>query len=83
MKKSVFFIAVLLCGTYLFSQNKAATLTNGNTDDASLLQLAALQNAADVQAAMSNPDYKVTAGDVYTLAYAAGSNAIILLLRLL
>lgn len=76
MKKSLFFIAVLLCGTYLFSQNKSASQLRDNTDDSSLAQLAALQNAADVQAAMSNPDYKVTAGDVYTLAYAAGSNAV-------
>lgn len=33
-------------------------------------------SAANVQLAMSNPDYRVTAGDIYTLAYAAGSSAV-------
>ena len=76
MKKSIFFIAVLLCSTYLFSQNKTASQFKDNTDDSSLSQLALLQNVADVQAAMSTPDYLVTAGDVYSLGYAAGSNAV-------
>jgi protein involved in polysaccharide export with SLBB domain len=45
---------------------------NGGTDSA------ANNRAADLmlQLAMSSPDYHVTAGDVYTLAYAAGTTAV-------
>jgi protein involved in polysaccharide export with SLBB domain len=32
---------------------------------------------ANVQIALSNPDYQVTAGDIYTLAYAAGGTQVV------
>ena len=70
MKKSVCLIAIFLCCSLVFSQTKTAA-TNLSVEE-----LAALQNTADVQAAMSNPDYMVTAGDVYSLAYAAGSTSV-------
>ena len=70
MKKSVWLIAFFLCCSLAFSQNTSTT------SDLSVDELAALRNTADVQAAMSNPDYLVTAGDVYSLAYAAGSASI-------
>ena len=70
MKKSVCLIAIFLCCSLVFSQ------TNTAATNLSVEELAALQNTADVQAAMSNPDYMVTAGDVYSLAYAAGSTSV-------
>lgn len=70
MKKSVCLIAIFLCCSLVFSQ------TNTAAKNLSVEELAALQNTADVQAAMSNPDYMVTAGDVYSLAYAAGSTSV-------
>lgn len=69
MKKTVFFAAVFLCCSLIFAQK---TTTNDNTIE----NLEALRNVADVQSAMSNPEYRVTAGDVYTLAYAAGSSSV-------
>ncbi len=61
-------VCALFCFT-AFSQNKT-------TVTAEELQDLNLASAANVQLAMSNPDYMVTAGDIYALAYAAGSTAI-------
>lgn len=69
MKRTVFLLAAFLYSSLIFAQAAAGSGAN-------LESLAVIQSAADVQAAMSNPDYKVTAGDVYTLAYAAGSTSV-------
>ena len=66
MKKIVFLASIFISCSLIFAQAAAA-----NTD--------ALDNllvSTDIQTAMSNPDFKVTAGDVYTLAYAAGSSSV-------
>ena len=66
MKKIVFLVSLFICCSLTFAQVKTA---DANNTDALLV-------ASDVQTAMSNPDFKVTAGDVYTLAYAAGSTSV-------
>ena len=68
MKKTLLIAAVFSLAFSLFSQTKASA------DD--LAALNDLSSAANVQVAMSNPDYLVTAGDIYTLGYAAGSSAV-------
>ena len=65
MKKTLLIAAVFSLAFSLFSQTKA-----------SANDLAALNDLSSVQVAMSNPDYLVTAGDIYTLGYAAGSSAV-------
>ena len=69
MKKSLLIAVVFCCAFSVFSQASA----NATAEDIAAMNLA---SAANVQVAMSNPDYMVTAGDIYTLGYAAGSSAV-------
>ncbi len=69
MKK---FLLVCVCTLFCISAFSQANNTI-NPDEIKDLNLA---SAANVQLAMSNPDYMVTAGDIYALAYAAGSTAV-------
>jgi len=74
MKKYLLIAVALIFSSALYAQNAAS----GAVDSSKINYetMAALQNVADVQIALSNPDYMVTAGDVYTLGYAAGSSAV-------
>ena len=64
MKKYLLFILILISSSFIFAQEAADALD----DD--------VEVSASVQLAMADPNFKVTAGDVYTVAYAAGSNAV-------
>ena len=69
-------ILICLCSFFCFtafSQTKGTGSSQLSVED---IQKLDLSSTANVQLAMSNPDYMVTAGDIYALAYAAGSNAI-------
>ena len=79
MKKTVLSASLFLFCAVIFAQTtqKAQILDQSGTSGSNYLEsLNLIQNAVDVQSAMSNPEYMVTAGDVYTLAYAAGSTSI-------
>lgn len=69
MKK---FLLFCVC-TFFCITTFAQTKTTASVED---LQKLDLSSAANVQLAMSNADYRVTAGDIYALAYAAGSTAV-------
>lgn len=64
MKKIIVFLLVLFTSSLIFAQ-EAEDALDTNVDI-----------SASVQLAMADPDFKVTAGDVYTVAYAAGSKAV-------
>ena len=64
MKKYLLFILILIGSSFIFAQEATDAVT------------ADVEISASVQLAMADPNFKVTAGDVYTVAYAAGSNAV-------
>ena len=64
MKKNLLFILILIGSSFIFAQEATDAVT------------ADVEISASVQLAMADPNFKVTAGDVYTVAYAAGSNAV-------
>ena len=64
MKKIIVFLLVLISSSFVFAQEATDALD------------ADVEVSASVQLAMADPDFRVTAGDVYTVAYAAGSNAV-------
>ena len=73
MKNSVkYFFVLLLCivSINIFAQ------TQGDTNEEGLENDVILSVSNTVQNAMSNPEYLVTPGDVYSLNYAAGSTAV-------
>ncbi|MDR2094353.1 MAG: SLBB domain-containing protein, partial [Treponema sp.] len=65
----LFIIAGIHCG--IFAQEVGASAALGGAEDDLTLSL-----APNARLALSTPDYPVTAGDVYTLAYLAGSQAV-------
>ena len=69
MKK---FLLVCVCSFFCIT-TFAQAKTTATAEELQKLDLSA---AANVQLAMSNADYRVTAGDIYALAYAAGSSAV-------
>ena len=71
MKKT--FLSILICFslTGIFAQSTEMLEKISSKQD-----LSAEEFSANVQTAMSNPDYIVTAGDVYSLNYAAGGSAV-------
>lgn len=72
MKKT--FLSILICFTLttaIFAQTAEMM-----EQFSSKQELAADEFSANVQTAMSNPDYIVTAGDVYSLNYAAGGSPV-------
>ena len=64
MKK---FFVFVLCTLFSFSVFAAETIATENVY---------MLDSVDVQYAMSNPDFMVTAGDIYTLAYGAAGSAV-------
>lgn len=69
MKKIMFFLVFCIFSIGLFAQTEEiAEVTEEDFDNDIILSV-----SANVQEAMSNPEYLVTPGDVYSLSYAAGS----------
>lgn len=67
MNKKYFLLTLLIIFCIsLYAQNK-----DSSTSDEALIQV-----SPEVQVAMSTPDYMVTAGDVYSLSFVAGSTAL-------
>lgn len=70
MKKTVLILFLILSVACAFTQSSALeALLNSNLSEAEDV-------SSRVQLAMSSSDYKVTAGDVYKLAFAAGSTSV-------
>ncbi len=79
MKSKYIFFAVcflqLVFGFLVYAQEEKETITtkqSSNTEDASL-HVSEFEGNRNIMLARSSSDYRVTPGDVYTLAYAAGS----------
>ena len=66
IKKAVLFFVIICSFSFLAAEDEKEEKTSGNE----------LTSMSHVKLAMSNPLYPVTAGDVYTLAFAAGANAV-------
>ena len=72
MKKIIFFAASFLLGTaLLFAQS-----LSGATGIEQFAVSAKEDEARRTQIAISNPDYRVTPGDIYGLAFVVGSNTL-------
>ena len=75
--KPLFFILMLFIGLPIFSQvNQNRTAANSQFQN--ILQASSDNSSAaqNVMLARSSVDYRVTQGDIYTLAYTAGTNQI-------
>lgn len=73
-KKMKFFSLCLmfcLCSVFAFGQNHVSKFSSEASSDS-----AELNFIPDAQVAMSRTDYPVTAGDIYTLAFSAGTNPV-------
>jgi len=68
LKRSLFLVLCAFSAAALSSQAAAAAAEESTGNE-----ISADKYSANAQIAMSNPGYLVTAGDVYTLAYAAGT----------
>ena len=62
--------AFFVCSSIVFSQDTDATTQVTSSDDIALIL------ARRAQLALSSPDYRVTAGDIYTLAYLANGTPV-------
>ena len=60
-----------LCSVFAFGQNHVSKFSSMDSSDS-----AELNFIPDAQVAMSRTDYPVTAGDIYTLAFSAGTNPV-------
>lgn len=74
MKKLLPLFVLISCVNFAFSQNTAQSIAENKTTAENTIK--ANEFSASVQTAMSNPDYVVTAGDVYSLNYAAGGTPV-------
>ena len=70
MKKNILFLCLIFFVTLLFADTDSKQLVDKTEKALTTEQL------AKASLAMSSADYKVTAGDVYTLAFSVGSNAV-------
>ena len=70
MKKNILFLCLIFFVTLLFADTDSKQLVDRTEKELTTEQL------AKASLAMSSADYKVTAGDVYTLAFSVGSNAV-------
>jgi protein involved in polysaccharide export with SLBB domain len=71
---SVLWFFLLLSSPLLFAQQDE--VVNTVAPEPTLQEDIVISLAPSAQLALSTPDYRVTPGDIYTLAYLAGSNAI-------
>lgn len=70
MKKLITVLFVTFCTVFTFAQK-------ASLEDLKTSQLEQIEDVSSrVQLAMSNADYRVTAGDVYKLAFAAGTTSV-------
>ena len=70
MKKNILFLCLIFFVTLVFADTDSKQLVDKTEKALTTEQL------AKASLAMSSADYKVTAGDVYTLAFSVGSNAV-------
>lgn len=70
MKKNILFLCLIFFVTLVFADTDSKQLVDKTEKELTTEQL------ARASLAMSSADYKVTAGDVYTLAFSVGSNAV-------
>jgi len=71
----VVFILMVCSGFYVFAQEEITTSKQTSNASASL-GASSTDASSNIMLARSSADYRVTPGDVYTLAYAAGSTPI-------
>jgi protein involved in polysaccharide export with SLBB domain len=81
MKKTgryfVLFLSLWICpGFYGFAQEEEITTTKQASNSGASLSAATTDASPNIVLARSNADYRVTPGDVYTLAYSAGSTPV-------
>ena len=79
MKRILSIICISLCVGLIFAQSISSTTTQVIADQMNLSDSnvgSTVEKFPDPQLAMSVPNYPVTCGDVYTLAFAAGSTPI-------
>src|SRR5574344_711612 len=72
MKKLVLTICIF---AFAFSSGIAREYTSNRTDDAQKNENQT-ESIADMQIALSSPEYPVTAGDIYTLAFLANNTSV-------
>jgi protein involved in polysaccharide export with SLBB domain len=71
------FLVFLICiGGSLFAQQEEITTTKQASNTDASLGASSVEAAQNIMLARSSADYRVTAGDVYTLAYAAGGTPV-------
>lgn len=87
MKKQLLFAFLTFCVLNIYAQSASSLAVTGTTTDLTKYSYFDDNQWSDeirdvsstfgnVQIAMSNPDYRVTAGDIYYLTYAAGTTAV-------
>ena len=79
MKRILSIICISLCVRLIFAQSISSTTTQVIADQMNLSDSnvgSTVEKFPDPQLAMSVPNYPVTCGDVYTLAFAAGSTPV-------
>jgi len=67
---------LLICGQFIFAQEDEIVTTEQASNTDADLTAASVDASRNIMLARSSSEYRVTPGDVYTLAYAAGSTAI-------
>ena len=78
-KKNKVFIAITLlicCALTVFAQEDSTVTTEQASNVGASLDAATTDASQRIMLARSSPDYRVTPGDVYTLAYAVGANSV-------
>lgn len=76
MKKLAVLLLLSLCSVFVFAQTINQTVDKKTLAQEEEISVPAVANLPNVQLALSNPDYMVTAGDIYSLTYAAGNTPV-------
>lgn len=76
MKKLAVLLLLSLCSVFIFAQTINQTVNKKTLAQEEEISVPAVVNLPNVQLALSNPDYMVTAGDIYSLTYAAGNTPV-------
>ena len=71
MKKLAVLLLLSFCSVFVFAQT-----INKKTDVNADIDETFVSIVPNVQLALSNPDYMITAGDIYSLTYAAGNTPV-------
>ena len=67
---------LLVCGQCIFAQEEEIVTTEQASNTDADLTASSVDASRNIMLARSSADYRVTPGDVYTLAYAVGSNSV-------